>query len=179
MTSTSSRKGSPSGMVWAATLVVMGAFLGAMYGVYMRAPAPAAAAAASLPAVPQAVQPAQVPAQAAAVAPVAQPAVAVVAAPVSFVGVVGPASPVVVPVKPVEEPVVASTKGKHGAQGRHAAAPAGNHRTGGSASVAAAVPVKKPVGAPAAPQPPKGKGKSAEELAAEKTLREAQSQQSL
>ncbi len=186
MTSTSSsRKGSPSGMVWAATLVVMGAFLGAMYGVYMRAPAPAAAAAASLPAAPQAVQPAQA-AQAVApvapIAPVAQPAaVAVVAAPhASLVGVVGPASPVVVPVKPVEEPVVASTKGKHGAQGRHAAAPAGNHRTGGSASVAAAVPVKKPVGAPAAAQPSKGtKGKSAEELAAEKTLRDMRDQQSL
>jgi hypothetical protein len=171
--SNSSRKGSPSGMVWAATLVVMGAFLGAMYGVYMRGPAQATAAAAGgVPAqpVPQvAVQ---------AVAPIGQPVAQPAVAP-SFVGVVGPASPVVIPVRQVEEPVVGSTKGKHRAQGRHAAAPAANHPTGGSASVAAAVPVKKPVAAPAAPPAPKGKGKSAEELAAEKTLREAQSQQSL
>lgn len=161
----------------------MGAFLGAMYGVYMRAPAPQAAQAGQpmgqpvAAAQPSPAQPVQMAAQPAVPvpAPVALPATPPPA--VSLVGVLGPASPVVLPGKPVEEAVAAAPKGgkhptKHGAVAPH---------HGGTASVAAAVPVPRaPSKNPPAPVTPKPKGgRTAEEIAAEKTLQDARNQPSL
>ena len=174
----SSRKSGTSGMVWAATLVVMGAFLGAMYGVYMRGGAPvASAAAAQAPQAPVAPAPQAapvVPAQPVAQAPqvaapvAAPPSIAVVGSP----GLLGPASPVgLIPAKPAEEPVAANGKGKpghHGKPGHTAAAappapaaPHGSHvKSGGQVAAAVPVPHKPPPAAPAAPVKPKSAGKS-------------------
>ena len=178
-TSTPKRSG---GMVWAATLVLMGAALGSMYGVFMRGgEAPVAAAAVQAPQAPQATS-APVVAQPVAVQPVAQPmsAPAQQAQPVqaaSLVGVLGPASPVVIPTKPVEEPV-ASKPGKpekKTAKGGHAA-PA-------RATLAAAVPAppkpapeasKAPVSKPVVSKPaPKAGKTSADELSAAQLLKKS------
>ncbi len=184
--STSAPKRS-GGMVWAATLVLMGAALGCMYGVFMRggSEAPAAAAAQPQAVVAQPVaQPVSQPAvaQPAVVQPVAvqpvqaaQPQQPIQAA--SLVGVLGPASPVVIPTKPVEEPV-ATKPGKPEkkiAKGGHAA-PA-------RATLAAAVPAppkpateasKPPVTKPVVSKPaPKAGKTSADELSAAQLLKKS------
>jgi hypothetical protein len=185
--STSAPKRS-GGMVWAATLVLMGAALGCMYGVFMRGGSDAPAAAAqpqavvaqpAQPAQPSVAQPGA--AQPAVVQPVAmQPVQAAQPQPIqaaSLVGVLGPASPVVIPTKPVEEPV-ASKPGKpekKSAKGGHAAP--------GRATLAAAVPAppkpapeasKPPVTKPAVSKPAPKTGKtSADELSAAQLLKKS------
>ena len=187
VSASASRKGGASGLVWAATLIVMGAFLGAMYGVYMRSPATTASAA-SVAASP--IQPA--PLQTAAVPVPAQPAGTPTAAHLSpaphpagsLVGVVGPASPVVIPGKPVEEPVASNGKGhvKHGAHAKHdvASAPEPSGSKRGSGSVAAALPAgkPKPTPQPAAPVT-KTSGKTADEIAAQKMIDDLKAQRTL
>ncbi len=184
--STSAPKRS-GGMVWAATLVIMGAALGSMYGVFMRGgDTPVAAAAVQAPQAPQAVsapvvaQP--IVAQPVAAQPVAaaQPVTAQQAQPAqaaSLVGVLGPASPVVIPSKPVEEPI-ASKPGKPEKKTAK-----GGHAVPARATLAAAVPAspkpapeasKAPVSKPVVSKPaPKAGKTSADELSAAQLLKKS------
>ncbi len=188
VSTSASRKDGPSGLVWAATLIVMGAFLGAMYGVYMRNPATTASAGsvAASPIQGAPLQPVAVPVPA---QPAVTPTVALLSpAPHpagSLVGVVGPASPVVIPGKPVEEPVASNGKGhgKHGAPPKHDVAsapqPSGTKKGAGSGSVAAALPVGKPKPTPPAAPVTKASGKTADEIAAQKMIDDLKAQRTL